>query len=266
MGCCQSSKSPVDSKNRSKAYEDKPASGKNGWKPFQGGGKKKAFEVKKNSKISKGQKEAKDKNERKQSRDKNHDKQVEEEENKSNHSKEKNNYGNTNEEGQIGHSSSFEKKSTDKSMANNIKIDPSKFIMEKKGEVNQQYQTIKLLGEGKNYIGAYGQVFKVKVKSNHEIRAMKVIKKGSVKNISNITNEIEILKALDHPHIIKIYEFYQDSDNFYIITDFCGGGELFDRIIKEKKLTESYAASIMKQLLSAVSYCHKRKIVHRLVF
>lgn len=47
-------------------------------------------------------------------------------------------------------------------------------------------------------------------------------------------NEIDILKQLDHPNIVKIYEFYQDKSNFYLITEFIEGGELFDKITKIK--------------------------------
>jgi len=44
-------------------------------------------------------------------------------------------------------------------------------------------------------------------------------------------NEVEILKEIDHPNVLRIYEFYQDHNNFYIVTEFCEGGELFDQII-----------------------------------
>jgi calcium-dependent protein kinase len=78
-----------------------------------------------------------------------------------------------------------------------------------------------------------------------------------------LLNEIDILKQLDHPHIVKLYEFYQDKLHFYLITEYIEGGELFDRITKVKCFTEKDAAKIMKQLLSAVVYCHNKKIVHR---
>ena len=62
---------------------------------------------------------------------------------------------------------------------------------------------------------------------------------------------------------MKIYEFYQDKLNFYLITEYVAGGELFDKISEVKSFREDEAATIMKQLLSAVVYCHNRKIVHR---
>ena len=62
---------------------------------------------------------------------------------------------------------------------------------------------------------------------------MKKIRKDhqKAKDIESLLKDVEILKKLDHPNIIKVYEFYQDASNYYIVTDFCAGGELFDRII-----------------------------------
>ena len=76
-------------------------------------------------------------------------------------------------------------------------------------------------------------------------------------------NEVGILKKLDHPNIIKIYEFYEDAKKFYIVTDLCIGGELFDKIIEMKQFNEIQAANIMNQIFSVISYCHKHDIVHR---
>jgi len=55
-------------------------------------------------------------------------------------------------------------------------------------------------------------------------------------------NEISILQQLDHPHILKLYEYFEDDKNFYIITELCSGGELFDKIIEKEFYTEPEAA------------------------
>lgn len=68
---------------------------------------------------------------------------------------------------------------------------------------------------------------------------------------------------LDHPNIVKLYEIYQDQKNIYLITEYLEGGEVFDLILKTKHFNENIAAKIMKQLLSAVAYCHNKQIVHR---
>ena len=68
---------------------------------------------------------------------------------------------------------------------------------------------------------------------------------------------------LDHPSIVKMYEFFEDRKNYYIVMDVCKGGELFDEIIARGKFTEKDAALLMRQVLACVNYCHKQNIVHR---
>ncbi len=78
-----------------------------------------------------------------------------------------------------------------------------------------------------------------------------------------IENELDILTEVDHPNIIKYYESYNDGKYLHIVTELCSGGELFDRIIKQGKFSESEAANIMGKILSALSYLHKLGICHR---
>ena len=94
---------------------------------------------------------------------------------------------------------------------------------------------------------------------------MKIIQcKSSSENHSlTINKEINILKSLDHPNIIKVYEFYSSAKYIYIINELCTGGELFDKIVEVKYFSESAACNIMRQLLSAVAYCHEKGVIHR---
>ena len=62
---------------------------------------------------------------------------------------------------------------------------------------------------------------------------------------------------------MKLYEFYSDEKYYYMVTELVEGGELFDEIQRRKAFSEEMAADIIRQLLSAVMYCHKRNIVHR---
>jgi calcium-dependent protein kinase len=59
-------------------------------------------------------------------------------------------------------------------------------------------------------------------------------------------NEINILKGLDHPNIVRMYEFFEDEKRYYIVTEICKGGELFDEIIARGHFTEKDAAVLMK--------------------
>jgi len=142
----------------------------------------------------------------------------------------------------------------------NIHIDISKLTIEGKGNFYDRYKD-----QGKIGKGAYGEVKFAYDIVTREMRAMKVIPKENCPAVINasLSNEIEVLKKLDHPNIMKLFEFYQDETNYYLITEYCNGGELFERIIRIKHFTEQKAAIIMKQILSAVAYCHKLKIVHR---
>jgi len=74
--------------------------------------------------------------------------------------------------------------------------------------------------------------------------------------------EIELLQTLDHPNIVKGYDVFETLENLYIVMEFCGGGELFDRITARKKYSEKDAVPIMKQLANGVKYLHDRKIAH----
>jgi calcium-dependent protein kinase len=68
---------------------------------------------------------------------------------------------------------------------------------------------------------------------------------------------------MDHPNIIRLYDIFDSRDFCYVITEYCDGRELFSAIKKNHHFSEKNAASIMKQLLSAVNYMHNKGIVHR---
>jgi calcium-dependent protein kinase len=78
-----------------------------------------------------------------------------------------------------------------------------------------------------------------------------------------LLNEYYILKEIDHIHVIKIFELWQDDVYYYIITEYLEGNELYKRISARKKFTEIDCAQIIKQILLALNYCHKGNIVHR---
>ena len=141
----------------------------------------------------------------------------------------------------------------------NIKI--NKLIPKNPTKIENNYKVICKLGKG-----SFGAVYKVIQISSGTIKAMKVIKKESINYQDDervFLKEIEILKKIEHPSIIKIYEYYTDDVNFYIITEYIGGGELYDAIVKCKKFNEQKAAFIIKQILSALNYLHSYDIVHR---
>ena len=94
---------------------------------------------------------------------------------------------------------------------------------------------------------------------------MKIIAKDKFAEEMDPKIEFEILKTLDHPNIMKLYEYYEDEENYYLIMEFCAGGELFKKVLKLNSFMEREAAYMIFQVISALSYCHDRKIVHRYV-
>lgn len=133
------------------------------------------------------------------------------------------------------------------------------FILSYSGPLTDYYNVeSRKLGQG-----TYGSVCRAVNKATKAIRAVKTIAKSKVKNIDRFRQEISIMKSLDHPNVIKLYETFEDHKNIYLVLELCKGGELFDRIIEEGYFSEMYAGILMRQILAALFYCHDRNIVHR---
>ncbi|XP_069491773.1 serine/threonine-protein kinase SIK1 [Ambystoma mexicanum] len=95
--------------------------------------------------------------------------------------------------------------------------------------------------------------------------AIKIIDKTRLdpSNLEKIYREVQIMKLLNHPHIIKLYQVMETKDMLYIVTEFAKNGEMFDHLTTNGHLSESEARTKFWQILSAVEYCHSRHIVHR---
>jgi calcium-dependent protein kinase len=140
-----------------------------------------------------------------------------------------------------------------------VKFQKQKFVKKKQGRAEANYTYSMQLGKG-----TFGTVYAAKDKATGALRAIKIIPKGKkASQIADIENEINLLKRLDHPNIVQIYEVFEDDRNFSIVTEFCAGGELFDFVVGRKRLSEAIAAKVIYQVLSAVAYCHSQGIVHR---
>jgi len=139
-------------------------------------------------------------------------------------------------------------------------ISAGDFVKAKTSKFRDEYIVKDQLGQG-----AFGEVRKVVHKATGLVRATKILRKDALDTAetTKLISEVQILTTLDHPHIMKIYEMFEDKNKYYIVSEFLEGGELFDRIIENDHFSERDAANIMKQLLSAVAYCHKHNIVHR---
>ena len=73
--------------------------------------------------------------------------------------------------------------------------------------------------------------------------------RSKIKNWERFLTEVKILQTLDHPNVIKLYEYFEDDTNVYLVTELCSGGERYDRILEAEFFTEEVAARIFKQIL-----------------
>ena len=141
-------------------------------------------------------------------------------------------------------------------------INKSHFIGEHIDDIGKSYEFIKELGKG-----SYGQVFRCQNKITGNVYACKKMSKKKIKNKEQFKTEINLLRATDHPNIIKLYDIYEDNKYMYLIMEECNGGEFFDSLAKrakEKKMyTEKECARIFKQILEAVNYLHAHFVCNR---
>ena len=133
-------------------------------------------------------------------------------------------------------------------------LQKEQYIKISRKPVTQFYQILDNLGQG-----TYGKVKKVLHKQLNEYRAMKIVNK----KLASSSNEIEILRKISHPNIVNIFEIFEDKKKYYIMSEFCDGGELFSAISEKGFFTELEANKLIKQILQTVNYLHSNNIVHR---
>eukprot|EP00930_Biecheleria_cincta_P015676 TRINITY_DN12996_c0_g1_i1.p1 TRINITY_DN12996_c0_g1~~TRINITY_DN12996_c0_g1_i1.p1 ORF type:complete len:522 (+),score=141.17 TRINITY_DN12996_c0_g1_i1:38-1603(+) len=132
-------------------------------------------------------------------------------------------------------------------------------VLESTGRISDSYKIEqKKIGEG-----SYGSVSICQHKFTNQKRAVKSLGKAQMKDAEKFKEEIRIMKLLDHPNIVKLYETYEDKKMVYLVMELCTGGELFDRIIEVGHFTEVQAAIVMQQMLRAVYYMHENSFCHR---
>ena len=143
----------------------------------------------------------------------------------------------------------------------NMKIKANNLVMERHQSPWQFYEELEEIGSG-----MYGVVKKVRLKTNPEIiRAMKIIPEENVLQGegASLIDEIEILKNLEHPNIMKIYESFVDSNNnYYIVSELCDQGHLLSKMEKLGKMDQIVVKYLMDQIFNAVAYLHSKNILH----
>ena len=143
-----------------------------------------------------------------------------------------------------------------------LKIKGAMLLSESIGKPKENYDTLENI-----CAVPYGLIKKVRHKLSNKIRAVRIIKKELIEVQEEETllfKELAILRTLDHPNIIKLFEFYRDDKFYYLINEYCSKGDLF-KIIKQnpRGFNEFTVCHMMKQLLSVILYCNQKNIVNR---
>lgn len=124
-----------------------------------------------------------------------------------------------------------------------------------------KYEVGRLLG-----CGAFAKVYYARdINTGHSV-AIKVINKHKIAHnanlVSNVKREIDIMRRLRHPNIVKLYEVMATKTKIYFVMEFVKGGELFAKVAKGR-LSEAHSRKYFQQLISAIGYCHSRGVYHR---
>lgn len=119
-----------------------------------------------------------------------------------------------------------------------------------------------LLGQG-----SYGTVHRRRDKHSDQYRVVKTVVKPAHWDNERLTHEAEIMRNLDHPHILRLFGWAQDHSSMYMIMEYCEGGELLEAVKKCRQkyidMSEAWASTVIRQILEAIAYCHGKGVVHK---
>ena len=156
--------------------------------------------------------------------------------------------------------STNEKKEEAPQDVKNMKIGANNLFMQRHISPWKFYEEVGELG-----IGNYGVVKKVRlIKNPTVVRAMKIIPEENIiqGEGASLIDEIEILKNLEHPNIMKIYESFVFDNNYYIVSELCDQGHLLSKMEKLEKMDQIVVKFLMEQIFNAVAYLHSKNILH----
>jgi len=125
---------------------------------------------------------------------------------------------------------------------------------------NEVYKLGKQLGEG-----AFSVVKEGQNRVSGDSYAIKIVTKAKLSKEDEIAlrDEIDVLKDMEHKHIIRLYDVFEEPQHYFMVTEKMMGGELFDRIVQKSYYNEKEARDTCRIVFSAIHYCHKKNVAHR---
>ncbi|KAM9078674.1 serine/threonine-protein kinase BRSK2 isoform 4-T4 [Megaptera novaeangliae] len=95
--------------------------------------------------------------------------------------------------------------------------------------------------------------------------AVKIVNREKLSEsvLMKVEREIAILKLIEHPHVLKLHDVYENKKYLYLVLEHVSGGELFDYLVKKGRLTPKEARKFFRQIISALDFCHSHSICHR---
>lgn len=138
------------------------------------------------------------------------------------------------------------------------------FVTQQSGKVWDTYKNVKKLGSG-----SFATTFLCKQRRTGDERVVKAVEKSKMKlPIKEVENEIMIMRQIDHPHVVRLYEWYEGSSTVYLVIDALHGGTLREVVLetyykKGSGLKEEWIQQVMGQVVEAMAYCHSLRLIHK---
>uniref|UniRef100_A0A0K2T7R0 MAP/microtubule affinity-regulating kinase 3 n=1 Tax=Lepeophtheirus salmonis TaxID=72036 RepID=A0A0K2T7R0_LEPSM len=123
-----------------------------------------------------------------------------------------------------------------------------------------KYRLLKTIGKGN-----FAKVKLARHTATGKEVAIKIIDKTQLNpgSLQKLFREVRIMKTLDHPNIVKLFQVIETEKTLYLVMEYASGGEVFDYLVLHGRMKEKEARAKFRQIVSAVQYCHQKKIIHR---
>jgi tRNA A-37 threonylcarbamoyl transferase component Bud32 len=123
------------------------------------------------------------------------------------------------------------------------------------------YRAGKVLGKG-----AFGKVSLALHKLSKKLVALKLLNKEFLKNETSkakVMQEVDILIRFRHPNVVKLFETFESNKHIIVVMELCAGGDLLNYVRKRRRLKETYAKYIFKQIIEGIAHVHAKGVLHR---